>query len=773
MRKRISIFGPAGAILAVYLLLALLYSALAPVFESSDEPNHFPYVAHIAAGLGLPVQQPGIDSPWQKMWRQEASQPPLYYLLAAALVRPVDLSDLPQVNTKNPHARIGDPNSLGNKNMMLHSDREAFPWRGTVLAVHLARLFSVLLGAGTVCCTHLLARRLAPGRPAVALGAMAANAFLPMFIFISASVNNDNLVVFLASLTLLLLVQLAADPRGGRPSVRTLMLPGVIIGLAALTKLTGLALIPLAGLALLLRQDFSSGWRRWLPGFMRDYALLLLPILIIAGWWYVRNWQLYGDPTGLSAMLDAAGRRSPRPTLADLAGEFQGFRVNFWGLFGAVNVLQRPTWVYQLLDVLSLTAGVGLTAAAIRLAAVVRKTGPAALTGKPWQGWLLAATWIVVVFASLVRWTSITMASQGRLMFPTISALAFFFVAGLAAFGRTAGQIFGERPARVLARAGAYLLPAALLPLAVLAPWVSILPAYAPPPTITARDIPASALALDVTYGDVIRLLAIERPQEPVHPGAGLTVTLYWEAIQPSDRDYSFYIQLLGRDRTRLGQVDSYPGGGALPTSHLIPGQIVRDRYHIPIDALPEDGPVLAGLEVGLYDYTTGSRLPARTAAGESAGNQVARVKVLGQAVIPAEQTFEPLHTDFAGLAALTGYATSSAEIRPGDTFTVTLLWDVRAPLDADYTVFLHLRDAQGQNVAQGDGPPAGGAYPTTAWAAGETLLDPHPIRLPANLPPGQYTLVAGLYAPESGRRLPRVGSAETESRLGAVDVRP
>ena len=58
----------------------------------------------------------------------------------------------------------------------------------------------MLLGLGTVIVTFLLARELFPTRPEVALGAAALNAFLPMFLFISGSVNNDNLSNLLGNL---------------------------------------------------------------------------------------------------------------------------------------------------------------------------------------------------------------------------------------------------------------------------------------------------------------------------------------------------------------------------------------------------------------------------------------------------------------------------------------------------------------------------------------------------------------------------------------------
>jgi hypothetical protein len=82
------------------------------------------------------------------------------------------------------------------------------------------------------------------------------------------------------------------------------------------------------------------------------------------------------------------------------------------------------------------------------------------------------------------------------------------------------------------------------------------------------------------------------------------------------------------------------------------------------------------------------------------------------------------------------------------------LWWQALAPVDTDYTVFVHLLDTSGSIVAQGDGVPVDGRYPTSAWEVGESIIDPHSLILPPNLPDGEYRLVVGLYNPQDGSRL-------------------
>ncbi|MFQ5612667.1 MAG: hypothetical protein ACE5H9_11100, partial [Anaerolineae bacterium] len=89
-----------------------------------------------------------------------------------------------------------------------------------------------------------------------------------------------------------------------------------------------------------------------------------------------------------------------------------------------------------------------------------------------------------------------------------------------------------------------------------------------------------------------------------------------------------------------------------------------------------------------------------------------------------------------------------------------SLFWQAETTPRADFTVFVHVVDQAGSVVAQADGPPAQGAYPTSLWDAGEIIADEREIVLPGDLPPGCYTLLVGLYRPDSGERLPVAGDA-------------
>jgi hypothetical protein len=135
-----------------------------------------------------------------------------------------------------------------------------------------------------------------------------------------------------------------------------------------------------------------------------------------------------------------------------------------------------------------------------------------------------------------------------------------------------------------------------------------------------------------------------------------------------------------------------------------------------------------------------------------------------------------PLDVSLGAAAALTGYDLSDATAHPGSTLDLGLHWKDLAPLDSDYTVFVHLLDAKEKVVAQRDQPPGGGQRPTSSWFPGDEILDRYQLALPANLPRGQYQIEVGMYNPSDGRRLPvtRDGKAAGDRViLATVDVTP
>jgi hypothetical protein len=123
------------------------------------------------------------------------------------------------------------------------------------------------------------------------------------------------------------------------------------------------------------------------------------------------------------------------------------------------------------------------------------------------------------------------------------------------------------------------------------------------------------------------------------------------------------------------------------------------------------------------------------------------------------------------GNIRLTAYSTLPEQVRPGDVLPVTLVWEADTDPQRRYKVFLHLLDEHGQLETQRDSEPVGGLRPTTTWAAGESITDNYGLLIPAELTPGSYMLLVGLYdILDPGFRLLDVNGSDAFT-LATVDV--
>ena len=140
------------------LLLGLIYSAVIPLGEAPDEADHLAYAAYIAHEHRLP----------EGAWMTQAKHPPLYHALAALVAGPVGMDA--GFLRANPDVGF-TPDAA--PNFFIHTTLESWPWRAGPLAMHLARLISVLAGIGLVAATYVLGLAIWPGWPVGALAAAA------------------------------------------------------------------------------------------------------------------------------------------------------------------------------------------------------------------------------------------------------------------------------------------------------------------------------------------------------------------------------------------------------------------------------------------------------------------------------------------------------------------------------------------------------------------------------------------------------------------------
>lgn len=90
-------------------------------------------------------------------------------------------------------------------------------------------------------------------------------------------------------------------------------------------------------------------------------------------------------------------------------------------------------------------------------------------------------------------------------------------------------------------------------------------------------------------------------------PNRQLFLTLYWEAINKPQLNYTVFTQLIGPDGRVWSQQDNQPQAGRYPTTAWQKGRVV-DRYRLNLfDDMPSGQYILI---TGMYDLNSGQRLP-------------------------------------------------------------------------------------------------------------------------------------------------------------------
>lgn len=707
-----------------FVVLALHTTRAVPVFEASDEAAHFLYVHHLLEERTLPfiltreaIAQRAAEGDLVGQWSIETHQPPAYYVIGAWLIgwtERADLTDYLRANELIFTRGIAQDNA----NKWLHTP--GTPTSDTHLAVFALRLYSLALATATLWLIYRTAW-LAFRSGALALTALALVASIHTYASIGASVNNDNLVTLLYTAGVWQAVRMWRY--GIRPADAAIT--GAVVGLIALTKITGLALLaviyPALGLGVLLRRYTLR--QALMVGVAGAVALAAL-----AGWWYVRNWSLYGDPLALSATQALWGRQFANPEESgDLLGELSRVGRSFWMMTGHLHQpVYGPAWLY----------GYALAITAVGFAGALSQ----------WRWWgrwrteprspafILALAMILPPFMLATGTRSVDI-SYGRLLFPALVGFAPLLVYGWR-------QIVGRWS------------PVLVLPLAavaLIAPLTYLPAAY---PLLAVVDaVPESATPLRIRTENGLTLLAYEPLSDAHQPGGVAAFDLYLQ--DPDPRNPALIATLsdpLTGEAVALGIL--YPGSA--PTDALEPGVIYRAPLRLRLSVPANIDPLRQlALQLGWQTVLDLSYLPLL-----DADDTPREVLTLSGGVLidpryapPAPQTTASVA--FGDAVRLTGYTLSQRDLRPGEPLTVELHWQTfnPSPPGEDYVLTVQLLDATGALVAQADGDIAG--YPSAVWQWGAPAVVRRMLEVGEIEAGGRYRLAVGWYRLSDLARLP------------------
>jgi 4-amino-4-deoxy-L-arabinose transferase-like glycosyltransferase len=554
-------------LLCAFVVLALAYSVIVPLGEAPDEVPHFAYVQFLAQQHRLPANEGAVLG--------ESFQPPLFYVTGALTTFWISQDNFQVI--ANPDFALDDPQA---PNLLLHTRREALPNSGWPLAWHLVRVLSIAMGAVTVWATWQLAHEIFPGQRWIALGAASFVAFLPEFLIIRAAVNNDNLNVMLSSLGVLQLVRMLRQPLRAREGA----LVGVILGLAVLTKLSGLVVwIFAAAIFLNLARQGRNNWRTVAASAALCFGIAFA---ILSPWMLYEQIQ-YSDPLGWSNILSTTPIRSSPITLADAIAFERGLFTSFWGRFGGMLQLSMSDLIYAglgALVVLALLGWVGYARDALnhKLESSVRSLFV-----------LTCLFWLILLVAHVRFSLSVLGTDQGRQLFPGLPLLAVFLVVGL-------GRILG-RSAAIVWGGGLFTLS-----LAVALYLNSI---YSPPVLNTSSLTPLGGLLAPVNFGETIRMSDYHIEETKATPGSSITVGFYWQAINPPSENYWLLLQLVGKSGG-VATKEGVPSAGRVTTDWWQTGQSFFSYHRL---IVPQDlAPGRYTLQVGLHPFGRWEWLPVR-----------------------------------------------------------------------------------------------------------------------------------------------------------------
>lgn len=378
-------------IFALYLILAVGYSLLMPLWEAPDEPAHYHLAWHLATYDEYPSQEINY----------ERHQPRAFYYFGSWVIRALDNVDTELTRFRRPKEYP----------FTIRKPERRFEWTDQnyhfLWGAYILRWVNIVVGGLALWLNWKTFKKITPNEPFLCLAALACAALTPQYLHITSSVNNDTLGALAGALLFYLGIRFLLHPT----TLLGLLLILLAILLPLLTKLT---VLPASAAVLAI-----LAWK-WLFGFPQKRWLLYSGVLILlgAGIFYLLfpeavqfaiseiQWRLF------SLRQNALTAKYIRSVSSQILW-------TYWGKVGWLAV-GLPLWIIQLLT------GLGLIGMTLNLYSLVRLRLRGAQPGMWIAVWLIAVFTVLAVFRNGLT----TFATQGRLLFPAIGALSLLMVSG-------------------------------------------------------------------------------------------------------------------------------------------------------------------------------------------------------------------------------------------------------------------------------------------------------------------------------------------------------
>ncbi len=569
MMKRRFLQSGTWLIVGLYLIAALLYSLSVPVWEAPDESGHFAYIKHLRSERTLPIQGQHASG--------EAHQPPLYYVVAAIFSVPSDVTSSVGKWRRNPNF-MWNASGGNDVNINILGTAQTIPFQGQSLALHLARLASVAMGAGTVYLVIRIGHYIFPERPEIGLLAGGLIALTPQFLFISGVLNNDNLLILCTTGTIWQTLQAINKPK----QYRQWVFVGLWLSAAVMTKLTSVAIVALVGIMIFYVSWERRSWKILIRAAMITGGLLLL----LTGWWFLRNQVLYGDPLGNTVyeQLFAANVRLGSLHWRDIRELVVVQFRSFWAVFGWMNIL-GPSWYYVGIYTVLALAVLGWVRAAVK-----RPFSPSQRQALIWLVLAMILQEIVILYV-ITRCNA--SCYQGRYLMPAIGPIMLLISIGVMTLLNAPWNHYLVGILSLF-----FLITAFWMPIAVISPAYTLMPESGWHAWVGTEQVQAN-----FNNQFVLRSYSQERNE------TSLQIQIYWQTVTQPDFDYSTFVHLVDSSGQMVAQSDVGLGQSInyLPTNWAV-GDMVMEIYSI---TFPDDLPSgTYQIRTGMYNWVSGKRLP-------------------------------------------------------------------------------------------------------------------------------------------------------------------
>jgi hypothetical protein len=311
------------ALIAAWGILAANNILKVPEYIGFDSLPHLDYIRYVAERGTIPLASEG----WQMF------QSPLYYMISAPLYNIFFAAFEPETATR------------------------------------LLRVVPLAAGIVQVQLSYMAVRCVFPKRADLQILGTLVGSLLPLSLYVSQGLGNEALAGCLCGAVIVSTLGLVAT-ENPKPE-RTLLPLGFLLGLALLTKVTAVLLVPPV--------VASIAWRLWwcegdaktsLPRAAKGVSVVLATAFVVSGWYYARNYIALGTPFlggwdpareivwwqdpgyRTLAQFTRFGEALAFPVYAPTVGFWDALYSSFWAdsyLSSVIAFDSRPPWNYSLM----------------------------------------------------------------------------------------------------------------------------------------------------------------------------------------------------------------------------------------------------------------------------------------------------------------------------------------------------------------------------------------------------------------------------------------